>query len=130
MLGGTHHVSVAARILIVDDCRRFHAAAAELLIERGLDVFGTAENGDEAVELTVDACPDGILVDINLPGADGFTVAAALAVVCPFTRIVLTSAAVERVSDELLHASGAVAFVSKDQLTTSDLATLFSPEGR
>jgi CheY-like chemotaxis protein len=36
-------------------------------------------------------CPDGILLDINLPGRDGFAVAAAIAATHPAVRIVLTS---------------------------------------
>jgi DNA-binding NarL/FixJ family response regulator len=123
-------VRVGATVLIVDNCPRFHAAAAELLTDRGLGIFGTAVNGDQAIGLTADGCPDGILVDIALSGPDGFTVAAALALICPSARIVLTSASVDRVPDELLRASGAIAFVMKDQLAGSDLARLFSPAGR
>ena len=121
---------MGASVLIVDDCTRFHAAAAELLTVRGLGIFGTAVNGDQAIKLTADACPDGILLDITLSGPDGFTVAAALALICPSARIVLTSASVDRVSDELLRASGAITFVTKDQLASSDLAMLFTPEDR
>jgi CheY-like chemotaxis protein len=120
---------VAARVLIVDDCPRFHAAATELLTDRGLAVCGLAADGDQAIELTTVGCPDGILLDINLSGPDGFTVAAALARACPSARIVLTSANVDRVPDELLRTSGAVAFISKDQLTDSDLRALFTPAG-
>jgi hypothetical protein len=41
----------------------------------------------------------------------------------------MTSANVDRISNELLRASGAAAFVSKDDLTSADLAGLFSPAG-
>lgn len=121
---------MAAKVLIVDDCARFRAVASELLTDRGLEVFGLAAGGDQAIELVAGACPDGILLDVNLPGPDGFTVAAVLAVACPSARIVLTSADADHVSDELVRTSGAIAFVAKDQLASSDLQTLLSPVDR
>jgi DNA-binding NarL/FixJ family response regulator len=125
-----HHARVVARVLIVDDCAQFRVAVAELLTAHGLEVFGLAADGAEAIELTADACPDGILLDINLRGPDGFTVAAELAARCPSARIVLTSANVEGVANELLRASGASAFVAKDDLSGSDLTALFTPAGK
>jgi DNA-binding NarL/FixJ family response regulator len=120
---------VLARVLIVDDSAQFRAAAAELLADRGLEVFGLAADGVEATELINSGIPDGALIDINLAGPDGFTIASALAAACPRLRIVMTSANVDRISNELLRASGAAAFVSKDDLTSADLAGLFSPAG-
>jgi CheY-like chemotaxis protein len=124
-----HSRGVVAKVLIVDDSAHFRAAAAELLADRGLEVFGLAADGVQATELINPASPDGALIDINLAGPDGFTIASALAAACPRVRIVMTSANVDRVSDELLRASGAAAFVPKDELASIDLAELFSPAG-
>jgi len=118
------------KVLIVDDSAHFRAAAAELLAAHGLEVFGLAADGSEADELTARSRPDGALIDVNLSGADGFAVAAALAAACPRVVIVMTSANIDRVSRDLLGASGAKAFVSKDELAQQDLAALFSPAGR
>ena len=114
-------------MLIVDDSARFRAAAAELLADRGLEVFGLAADATEASELSVDACPDGALIDVNLSDVDGFTVAAAIAAACPLAVIVMTSANVDRVSPDLLRTAGASAFVSKDELAGQDLVALFNP---
>jgi CheY-like chemotaxis protein len=116
-------------VLIVDDSPHFRAAAAYLLAERGFDVLTMAADGNQALAAVADAQPDGILVDINLPGPDGFAVAASLAAVCPGVRIVLTSANVADVSPELLRASAAVAFVPKEELAVADLGRLFTPAG-
>jgi CheY-like chemotaxis protein len=124
-----HHLNVVARILIVDDSAEFRAAAAELFAHRGFEVFGLAADGARASELINAACPDGALIDINLAGPDGFTVATALAAACPRARIVMTSANIDCVSAESLRAFGAAAFVSKDELTSTDLTQLFSPAG-
>jgi two-component system, NarL family, response regulator DesR len=119
-----------AKVLVVDDSERFRAAAAELLADRGLELFGLAADAAQASELTSGGCPDAALIDINLSGSDGFAVAAALAATCPLAIIVMTSANVDCVSVELLRASGVRAFVSKDELASADLASLFSPAGR
>ncbi len=125
-----HHHYVANRILIVDDSPDFRALAAELLAERGFDMVVTAADGQEALAAAAGGWPDGILVDLNLPGPDGFAVAASLAAACPAARIVLTSADVARLPDEVLRGCAAAAFVAKEDLAAADLAALFRPGGR
>jgi len=120
---------VGIRILIVDDDASFLGLAAELLADRGFDVLGQAMDADQALAATVIQCPDGILLDINLPGQDGFATAAALARACPSARIVLTSADVRHVAAEILRGCSADAFVPKEELATADLGELFRPAG-
>ena len=117
---------VGKRILIVDDNPDFRAAAAELLVERGFEFIDEAADGDEAFSAVSRACPDGILLDINLPGQDGFAVATLLASACPRVRIVLTSSEVDRVSAQVVRNCGAAVFVPKDQLATAYLHELFA----
>jgi len=124
-----HHLYVAIRILIVDDDASFLGLAAELLADRGFDVLGKAIDADQALAATIRERPDGILLDINLPGRDGFATAAALSEACPSARIVLTSADVRRVSAEILRGCSADAFVPKEELATTDLAVLFRRSG-
>jgi DNA-binding response OmpR family regulator len=121
---------VAIKILIVDDDASFGGLAAELLAERGFDVLGKAMDATEALAATTRECPDAILLDINLPGRDGFATAAALSEVCPSARIVLTSADVRRVPAEILRGCSAYAFVPKEELVATDLADLFSRADR
>jgi CheY-like chemotaxis protein len=120
---------VAIRILIVDDDASFLGLAAELLAERGFDVFAKAMDADQALAATTSECPDAILVDINLPGRDGFETAAALSAACPSARIVLTSADVARIAAEILRGCSAHAFVPKEEFATADLTGLFSRSG-
>jgi len=120
---------VAVRILIVDDDASFLGLAAELLVERGFDVLGQAMNADQALAATTREHPDGILLDINLPGRDGFATAAALSQACPSARIVLTSADVRNVAAEILRSCSVYAFVPKEELATTDLGDLFRRAG-
>jgi CheY-like chemotaxis protein len=117
---------MAGRILIVDDSPQFRAMAAELLAAHGFDLIEDAVDGEQALAAVAGGCPDGILLDINLPGPDGFTVAASLAASCPAARIVLTSADADRVSAEVLKACAASAFVPKQELASADLRALLS----
>jgi CheY-like chemotaxis protein len=116
---------VAFPILIVDDSPRFRAVAAELLTTCGFDRLEEAADGEQALAAVAGKCPGGVLLDICLPGSDGFAVARSLSVACPGARIVLTSADVDHVPAQLLHACAAVAFVPKQDLATADLRALF-----
>jgi DNA-binding NarL/FixJ family response regulator len=120
---------VGIRILIVDDDAGFIGLAAELLADRGFDVLGQAMDATAALAATVRERPDGILLDINLPGRDGFATAAELSQACPSARIVLTSADVRHVAAEILRQCSADAFVPKEELATTDLDDLFRPAG-
>jgi CheY-like chemotaxis protein len=121
-----HHSYVSSRILIVDDSPGFRALAAELLAVRGFEVLEEAADGEQALAAVARSRPDGILLDVNLPGQDGFAVAASLAAACAGTRIVLTSADLGQVPAEVMKTCPAIAFVAKQELATADLATLFS----
>jgi DNA-binding NarL/FixJ family response regulator len=120
---------MAIRILIVDDDTGFLGVAAELLAERGFEVLGNAMDAAQALAATTRERPDGILLDVNLPGRDGFATAVALSAACPSARIVLTSADVRHVAAETLRGCRADAFVPKQELATADLAELFRRSG-
>jgi DNA-binding NarL/FixJ family response regulator len=118
-------VDMAFRILVVDDDPHFRHSADELLALLGFELIGAAVDGEEAIAAAGRACPDGVLLDVNLPGGDGYAVAASLAAVCPAARIVLTSSDVDDVPAAALTACGATAFVPKTELATADLRRLF-----
>jgi CheY-like chemotaxis protein len=113
-------------ILIVDDSARFRATAPELLATWGLELFDVAEDGPQALAAVARKCPDGILLDVNLPGPDGFAVAVSLAAACPMARIVLTSTDADCAPPQVVATSAAVAFVPKQELATTDLRALFA----
>jgi CheY-like chemotaxis protein len=116
---------VPYRILIVDDSEVFRHTAAQLLANRGFASAGAVADGEAALAAVSSDCPDGILLDINMPGRDGFAVAASISSVCP-TVIVLTSSDIEEVPGAALKACGATAFVPKVELATADLEGLFA----
>jgi DNA-binding NarL/FixJ family response regulator len=62
------------RVLVVDDQRLMREGIASLLgIQDGVEVIGTASNGEEALERAVSLRPDVILMDVRMPVMDGVT---------------------------------------------------------
>jgi signal transduction histidine kinase/CheY-like chemotaxis protein len=74
-------------VLLVEDNEDIRTTLAELLRRRGHDVV-EAENGEGAIEIARGRGPDVALVDIGLPGLDGFEVARRLREVAPAIRLV------------------------------------------
>ena len=66
-------------VLIVDDHEAFRQSASALLEAEGFHVIGKAADGPDAVEQAERLRPDVVLLDIQLPGIDGFAVAERLA---------------------------------------------------
>ena len=64
-------------ILLVDDSKTELHALSEMLIKRGYSVR-TAENGEEAMKRLAEAKPDLILMDVVMPGQNGFQLTRAI----------------------------------------------------
>jgi DNA-binding NarL/FixJ family response regulator len=60
------------RVLVVDDQQLMREGIASLLrIQDGIEIIGTAANGQEALEQAVSMQPDVILMDVRMPIMDG-----------------------------------------------------------
>ena len=70
---------MARSVLVVDDSAPFRATARALLEARGYRVVGAVADGGEALAAVEAMRPDAVLLDINLPDADGIAVAGRLA---------------------------------------------------
>jgi twitching motility two-component system response regulator PilH len=65
------------KILVVDDSKTELHHLSEILGKRGFAVR-TAENGDEAMRRLAEDKPDLILMDVVMPGANGFQLTRAI----------------------------------------------------
>jgi putative two-component system response regulator len=70
-------MSAAQRVLIADDDPPVRSAVARLLRSEGLDVLETGD-GEDALRLFREECPDLVLLDVVMPGRDGFEICAQL----------------------------------------------------
>jgi len=112
------------RVLVVDDASCFREAARQLLESRGYLVAGEADCAAEARKAVVRLAPDAILLDVNLPDANGFDLAAELLRSHPEVAILLVSA--DDTTPALIPQDPARPFVSKSGLATLDLAEFLS----
>jgi CheY-like chemotaxis protein len=113
-------------VLVVDDDAEFRALAVLVMRSHGFEVVGEAADAASALEAALALAPGAVLLDVNLPDHDGFWVAEALADAGVASRILLTSSAMTHVPSDTLERVGAVAFVPKTDLATTDLARLLN----
>ncbi len=75
MLEAALDLAAAAKILVVDDNSENRALARATLEDEGFEVL-EASGGDEGLRLFQSARPDCVLLDVRMPGTDGFAVCA------------------------------------------------------
>ena len=111
-------------VLIVDDHAGFRHFARGLLEADGFTVVGEAADGDEALVAADALRPELVLLDVLLPGSDGFAVAERLAERRRPPLVVLTSSHDAHEFGERLGRTTARGFIRKDDLTGPALARL------
>jgi CheY-like chemotaxis protein len=116
---------VTRTVLVVDDHAEFRAAARALLEASGFIVAAEAADGRSALRAASTFCPDVVLLDIQLPDLDGFTVAELLA---GQAEIVLVSTRAASSYRDRIAASSAAGFLTKNELTLSALTALLTPQ--
>ena len=70
---GAKAVTTSGRALVVDDEPDTLATVSDLLAHHGFEVL-QASNGEEAIKMAFEHKPDVVLVDVMLPGMNGFEV--------------------------------------------------------
>ena len=93
VLQGVRNCKVTyTRILIVDDFPRWYAFISERLeFETGLMVISGASDGLEAVQKARLLQPDVILMDVNMPGLNGFEATQQIRTASPCSKILFLS---------------------------------------
>ena len=81
------------RALIVDDEPLARSRLSRLLAQiPGYQLVGEAENGQQALQLCKELTPDLVFLDIEMPGADGLSVAADLVQIQPPPAVIFVTA--------------------------------------
>ena len=90
-----------ARVLVVDDEARYRQVAKVNLELRGYQVL-TAQDGQAALSLVVSQEPDLVLLDVRMPGLDGYQVCQRIREFSSVPIIMLTALAEDRDKVEVL----------------------------
>ncbi len=113
------------KVLIVDDRSAFRRRLRQLLELAGWSVVGEAGDIPTAEELVQNLRPDVALVDVFLPGVNGFDGAVRLKASMKSLRVYLISSYANQTHqvETLARSSGAEAFVLKDDLNLELIRT-------
>jgi DNA-binding NarL/FixJ family response regulator len=115
---------VRPTVLIVDDHDGFRASARALLEAEGFAVVGDAADGSAAITQVARLRPDVVLLDVQLPGTDGFAVAERLAAGPEPPTVVLISSREAAAYGPRVDAAPVRGFLAKRELSGATLAAL------
>jgi CheY-like chemotaxis protein len=114
------------RVLIIDDNSAFRAAVRQLLERDGFVVVAEAGDGINGIQEAKTHRPDLVLVDVQLPGVDGFEVAERLSGLELALGVILTSSLDGTDFGALVASSSALGFISKADLSAQAIEVLFA----
>lgn len=110
-----------AKILIVDDEASHRMLLQTIFGAHGSYQVVTADNGWDALALAKSERPDVVLLDIVLPGCDGFAVCRGIKAdpLCAHTKVIFVTALAQEADRVEAMLAGSTAFITKP----------FSPSG-
>ena len=108
------------RVLVVDDSAFARTALTRILRTGGVDVVGTARDGDDALARIAELDPDLITLDLTMPGRDGLDVLRALAARPRPRAIIVSVSTIDSASAIEALALGAIDLVSKPSALATD----------
>ena len=111
------------RVLIVDDHQPFRSIARELLEGAGYVIAGEAADAAGALAAVAADMPDAVLLDVQLPDNDGFSVARTLTAAGGPVVVLISSREAEDYGGRI-DACGARGFIPKSRLSAATFAAL------
>ena len=120
--GGRNPVS-KARLVIADD----HSIVLEAyrqLLEPEFEIVGTAENGQELLNIAPGLAPDIIMLDISMPTMNGLDVTKQLRAAVPRAKLIFVTMMSEPFYISQAFALGASGYVLKQSASTELLSAL------
>jgi DNA-binding NarL/FixJ family response regulator len=102
-------------VLLADDHGIVRDALRYLLEAQGdIQIVATAADGQEAVELAMQTCPDVAVMDISMPRMDGIEATRQICGICPHTHVVMLT--IYNSAEHIQHAlqAGASGYVLKE----------------
>jgi len=103
------------RVLIADDEPLFGEALEVLLgVDDRIEVVGRALDGSEAVELARELDPDVVLMDLSMPGVDGFVATEQILAGDSDAHVLVLSGSDDPADIAKAREAGAAEYITKD----------------
>jgi len=111
------HAERTVTVLIADDSDLFAAALEAVLTgEEGIEVVGSAGDGEEAMRLAGELRPQVVLMDISMPGVDGFEATERIRAELPEVCVLVLTGSAADADVRRAHEAGASGYVTKDRI--------------
>jgi DNA-binding NarL/FixJ family response regulator len=115
-------------VVTVDDHEAFRASIRDVIdATPGFELLGEAASGEAALALVAELSPELVLVDVRMPGMDGFEIARRLRTVRPAATVILVSS--DDVAESVCDSCGAAAFVPKRAFGRAALRRVWDEHG-
>ena len=119
------------RVVIADDQRLFaEALEAILATDERIDVVGHARDGIEAVQLALELEPDVVLMDIAMPGIDGFEATMQIREQRPKACVLVLTGSDSRADVDRARKAGAAGYVTKDRIAAELIDAIIEVGGK
>ncbi len=118
------------RVLIADDDRLF-AEALELILaaDDRIQVIGRALDGRQAVELARELAPDVVVMDLSMPGLDGFDATAEILMGDGTPRVLVLTGSADPADLDRAQAAGAWAYLTKENIAEELVPRVLGVQG-
>ncbi len=118
-------------VLIADDERLFVDSVEALLSnDDRLKVIGTADNGQDAVDLARALVPDVMLMDIAMPVLDGIEAARRIRLELPNACILILTGSSIAADVDRARQAGVAGFLTKDRIGTQLVSAILEAADR
>ena len=103
------------KVVVADDQTAVREGLITLLQTMpGVEVVGSAGDGQAAIDLVAAASPDVVLMDLRMPGVDGVSATATVRAAHPSTQVVVLTTYADDESIMAALRAGAIGYLTKD----------------
>src|SRR5262245_10224710 len=113
------------KVLLADDLPQMRELVAEVL-QPECDIVGSVHSGEQVIESVAKLNPDIVVLDISMPGFNGFQVASQLRDSRCRAKVILLSVHQDKDLIAAAHAVGAASYVFKSRIDTDLLPAVQS----
>jgi DNA-binding NarL/FixJ family response regulator len=115
------------QVLIVDDQLPFREASRMVVeLTDGFEVAGEAVDGEQAVEMAKSLRPDLVLMDVQMPGIDGFEATRRIVTLSDPPHVLVMSTHESGGFEAPALEAGAFAFLPKSEFSMDELEAVWA----